>query len=94
MGNYFETDLEAEAYIDYLLAKEVIKEDTKGFKPDWNNLEQIRFCGRWDFQFKQLFWDSRFTQKDTTIYFKTVEDIEESFKKHPEEWKKYLTYNQ
>lgn len=94
MGNCFETELEAEAYIDYLLAREVIKEDTKGFKPDWNNLEQIRFYGCWDFQFKIPFRRTSFTQKNATIYFKTVEDIEESFKEHPNEWKTYLTYKQ
>lgn len=94
IGNYFETEEEAEKYLEYLKAREVIKKDTKGFKPDWNNLEQIRFYGRWDFQFKIPFRSVSFTQKNATIYFKTVEDIEESFKKHPEEWKTYLTYEQ
>ena len=28
------------------------------------------------------------------IYFKSEEDIKESFEKHPEEWKTYLTYEQ
>jgi hypothetical protein len=92
IGNCFETKEEAEKYLEYLKAKAIIKEDTKGFKPDWNNLEQIRFYGRWDFQFKIPFRGTSFTQKDTTIYFKTVEDIEESFEKHPKEWKIYLTY--
>ena len=94
IGNYFETEEEAKKYLEYLKAKAIIKQDTKGYKPDWNNLEQIRFYGCWDFQFKIPFRGTRFTQKDTTIYFKTVEDIEESFKKHPEEWKTYLTYEQ
>lgn len=94
MGNCFESPLEAEAYVDYLLAREVIKEDTKGFKPNWNNLEQIRFYGHWDVQFKIPFRSVSFTQKNATIYFKTVEDIEESFKEHPNEWKTYLTYKQ
>lgn len=94
MGNYFETDLEAEAYIDYLLAKEVIKEDTKGFKPDWNNLEKICFYGLWDFEYEMPVRGMSFTQKETTIYFKTVEDLRESFEKHPKEWKTYLTYKQ
>lgn len=94
MGNYFETELEAEAYIDYLLAKEVIKEDAKGFKPDWNDLEQISFYGLWDFEYEMPVRGTSFTQKEPTIYFKTVEDLRESFEKHPEEWKTYLTYEQ
>lgn len=43
MGNYFETELEAEAYIDYLLAREVIKEDARGFKPNWKDDDQPKF---------------------------------------------------
>ena len=94
MGNYFETYEETERHIDYLLAKEVIKEDAKGFEPDWNSLEQIHFYGFWDFQSKKPFYSSTFTRKEPTIYFETVEDIEESFKKHSKEWITYLTYEQ
>lgn len=94
IGLTFKTEEEAKKHIEYLKAKTIIKQDTKGFKPNWNNLEQIRFYGRWDFQFKIPFRATSFTQKDATIYFKTVEDIEESFKKHPKEWKTYLTYEQ
>ena len=32
--------------------------------------------------------------KGLDIYFKSKEDIKESFKKHPKEWKAYLTYEQ
>ena len=94
LGLLFKTVEKTKKYLKYLKAKEIIKQDTKGFKPDWNNLEQIRFYGRWDFQSKIPFRGTSFTQKDTTIYFKTVEDIEESFERHPEEWKTYLTYEQ
>lgn len=31
---------------------------------------------------------------ESKIFFKTEEDIKESFKKHPKEWKVYLTYEQ
>lgn len=37
IGNHFETEEETKRRIDYLKAKEVIKQDTKGFKPNWNN---------------------------------------------------------
>ena len=94
MGNYFETNLEAEAYIDYLLAKEVIKEDTKGFEPNWQNAYEQKYCGEWDFDDRAPHICLLTNFKKPQIYFKTVEDIQESFKKHPKEWKTYLTYKQ
>lgn len=94
IGNYFETREEAEKYLEYLKAKAIIKQDAKGFKLNWNNLEQARFFGYWDFKENMPFCGKGSTTKGTVIYFKTVEDIEESFKKHPKEWKTYLTYEQ
>lgn len=93
MGNYFETYLEAEAYIDYLLAKEVIKEDTKGFEPNWTDEVENRYRGCWDFKKGITSWVYEFGAfKEPLIFFKSVKDIKESFKKHPKEWKTYLTY--
>ena len=102
IGNYFETIEEAEKYLEYLKAKEVIKQDTKGFKPDWTDKKTRKYYGYWDFErgFKNYFeggkpsWDSLQTTKESNIYFESWEDIEESFEKHPEEWKTYLTYEQ
>ena len=101
-GNYFKTKEEAEKYLEYLKAKEIIKQDTKGFKPDWSDRKARKYYGYWDFEggFKNYFeggkpsWSSIRTNKELNIYFKSWEDIEESFKKHPEEWKTYLTYEQ
>ena len=45
IGNYFETEEEAEKYLAYLKAKVIIKQDTKGFKPDWRNASQKRLFG-------------------------------------------------
>ena len=102
VGNYFETKEEAEKYLAYLKAKAVIKEDTKGFKPDWTDKKTRKYYGYWDFErgFKNYFeggkpsWDSLQTTKESNIYFESWEDIEESFEKHSEEWKTYLTYEQ
>ncbi len=102
VGNYFETKEEAEKYLAYLKAKAVIKEDTKGFKPDWTDKKTRKYYGYWDFErgFKNYFeggkpsWDSLQTTKESNIYFESWEDIEESFEKHPDEWKTYLTYEQ
>ena len=94
IGNYFETREEAGKYLKYLKAKEVIKQDTKGFKPDWNNDDENKYLGFWDLDEDKLDWLPRSIFIEATIYFKSREDIEESFDKHPEEWRTYLNYEQ
>ncbi len=93
-GNYFETREEAEKYLAYLKAKATIKKDVKEFKFDWTDRLQLKYRGYLipgDDELKCT-WDCIF--KESTIYFESYEDIQESFKKHPEEWKTYLTYEQ
>ena len=94
LGLLFETKEEAEKYLEYLKAKEVIKQDTKGFKPDWENFNEEKYYGVWDFDRKKADYFSWGMYKGLDIYFKSKEDIKESFKKHPKEWKAYLTYEQ
>lgn len=94
IGNYFETREEAGKYLKYLKAKEVIKQDTKGFKPDWSDDEQPKHYGYCHAESKRLWRDVEHTEKRSTIYFKSVKDIEESLDSHPEEWKTYLSYEQ
>lgn len=92
-GNYFKTQEEAEEYLAYLKAKAVIKKDTKGFKPNWKNCEN-KYYGYWNSGKDSLGYLVSYITKYSDICFKTEEDIKESFKKHPEEWKTYLTYDQ
>ena len=94
VGNYFETKEEAEKYLEYLKAKAIIEQDTKGFKPDWDNKDETKYWGCYDFYHNKLDYDWDYGAKRAEILFKTIKDIEESFKKHPEEWKIYLTYEQ
>nr|DAT10655.1 MAG TPA: hypothetical protein [Caudoviricetes sp.] len=93
IGNYFETREEAKKYLEYLKAKEVIKQDTKGFKPNWKNCEN-KYYGYWNSGKDSLGYLVSYITKYSDICFKTEEDIEESFEKHPDEWKTYLTYEQ
>lgn len=90
----FRTEEEAEKYLKYLKAKEIIKQDAKGFKPDWDDDEEAKYSGYWDYFYEKFNLISTYLVKDSTIYFKSEEDIKESFKKHPKEWKAYLTYEQ
>lgn len=94
IGNYFETIEEAEEYLEYLRAKAIIKQDTKGFKPDWNDEEEDKFFGYWDFKQEKVDYSLVFYIKRADIYFKTLKDIKESLEKHPIEWRTYLTYEQ
>lgn len=94
LGLLFKTKEEIDKFIAYLKAKAIIKQDTKGFKPNWNNEGEKKFFGSWNFQRKEVYWNYEYINKYVEIYFKTNEDIEESFEKHPEEWKTYLTYEQ
>lgn len=92
IGNYFETREKAEKYLEYLKAKVIIKQDTKGFKPDWKDIAEDKYYGFWDASAKKLDWIRVSILQDDRIYFETKNDIKESFEKHPEEWKTYLTY--
>ena len=94
IGNHFETKEETEAYLTYLRAKAIIKQDTKGFKPDWNDEEEDKFFGYWDFKQEKVDYSLVFYIKRADIYFKTLKDIKESLEKHPIEWRTYLTYEQ
>ena len=89
----FKTKEEAERYIEYLKAKAIIKQDTKGFKPKLGKYDKdIYYFGVWDSEEEKPFVDSYGGVIVEAIKFKTKEDVGESFKKHPEEWKTYLTY--
>lgn len=100
IGNYFETQEEAEEYLEYLKAKAVIKQDAKGFKPNWNDTKQIKYSCSYDedrftgYGCVKPVIEETSTKMGTLIYFKSEEDIKESLKKHPEEWRKYLFYEQ
>ena len=94
IGNYFETREEAEKYLEYRKAKTIIKQDTNGFKPDWSNKEQYKYYGYWDLREHKPIWNVSNIAKTVNVYFESRNLLEESFKKHPEEWKTYLTYEQ
>nr|DAV82847.1 MAG TPA: hypothetical protein [Caudoviricetes sp.] len=94
IGNIFKTKEEAEKYLEYLKAKTIIKQDAKGFKPDWNSDWQSKFSGYWNCNKNEAVVTWTISSKSSEIYFSSREDVEESFKKHPDEWKTYLTYEQ
>lgn len=92
IGNHFKTKEEAKKYLEYLKAKAIIKQDAKGFKPNWQDTDEDKWCGVWDIIHKEVSTHITWYGQEDTIYFKSKEDVEESFEKHPDEWKTYLTY--
>ena len=94
IGLAFKTKEETERCIEYLKAKVIIKQDAKGFKPDWKNPSQKRFFGYYNLIDKKLCYFNADENMESKIYFGSKEDIKESFKKHPKEWKTYLAYEQ
>lgn len=94
LGLLFKTEEEAKKYLEYLKAKEVIKQDTKDFKPNWNDKYEEKYYGYYDFEDNKPNWALSYEEKQVNIHFKYKADILGSFEKHPEEWKIYLTYEQ
>lgn len=87
IGNDFETEEEAQKHRDYLIALQTIKGDAKGFVPDWKDKDQLKYYGLYDHSDDSFdWWFSNLSKNQGAIYFKTKEDIEESFKKHRKEW--------
>ena len=91
---WFDTREEAEKHLAYLKAKAIIKKDAKGFKPDWQDTNEDKWCGVWDIVHKEVSTHVTWYGQEDIIYFKSKEDIEESYEKHPNEWRTYLTYEQ
>lgn len=94
IGNIFKTQEEAEKRIDYLKAKTILKQDTKGFKPNWADEDEYKYSAYWNINRSEPDYDTTISERGAKIFFRNQKQIEESFKKHPEEWKTYLTYEQ
>lgn len=88
MGNYFETELEAEEHLAYLKAKVVVKEDTNGFIPDWNDESQLKFSVSYDYKNRKMVYNQSDMIEHIPIYFSNQIALQESLLKHQEEWRK------
>lgn len=87
IGNDFKTKEEAEKYRGYLIALQTIKNDTKGFKPDWRDRGQIKYYVYYDHDNDSLEASIGFRDQNQGVtYFGKVEDLKDSFEKHRKEW--------
>lgn len=93
VGNYFETQEEAEKHLEWLKARAVLVQDAKGFTPDWKDSRQKKWYVEYYNEFgsdKFFIYANSHCQVSRVIYFKSKEDAEVSIKNHTEEWKIYL----
>ena len=90
IGNYFKTEEEAQRTAEWLKAFAILRDDTKGFKPDWGDSEQDKWSVFYDHRARRLRLDLSFTFQDGNLYFASEDDAAESIKKHGREWLTYL----
>ena len=90
-GNYFKTEEDAEAYKEYLLAKQKLIDSAKGYKPvlDGHN-HYLEYCNGAFTKHFSVYETTTYTPG--VIYFKCQEDAEESFKKYRDEWETVRKY--
>ena len=83
IGNYFKTEEEVKAYKEYLIARQVLLDDAEGGKfsrkgRNWHaHYDDIRH---------KMDWDYDYSYYPGTIYFATQKALEESIKKHKDQW--------
>lgn len=91
IGNYFQTEEEAQALADYLKALAIVRDDAKGFVPDWLDGGQAKVYIGYSHYQGGLSIGEAWYDEDTGVfglpYFATKEDAEASIDKHEKEWK-------
>lgn len=90
IGNYFKTEEEAEKAVNWLKALTTLRDDTKGFKPNWKDGSQLKWSVRYDDTTDELSVSCSLHVRENIIFFATRDDAEESTKKHEREWLTYL----
>ena len=86
-GNYFKTEEEAQKAAEWLKTLTILRDDTKGFKPDWGDPEQDKWYVYYDHVSESLGLGLNYTYRDGNLYFASEDDANDSIKKHEREWK-------
>lgn len=90
LGNYFKTEEEAQRAANWLKAFTTLRDDTKGFKPNWNDPEQEKWFVFYDNTLRRLWSDWDFKIQAGNLYFASEDEANDSIKKHEREWLTYL----
>lgn len=86
LGNYFKTEEEAKKAAEWLKALTVLRDDTKGFKPNWNDPEQYKWFVSYNHTSRRLRRDSNFILQGGDLYFASEDEANDSIKKHERQW--------
>lgn len=90
LGNYFKTEEEAQKASDWLKAFAVLRDDTKGFKPDWKNEKQKRWLVTYNHEDGTVSPNYCYNTQESVLYFANKDDAEESIKAHERQWLTFL----
>lgn len=74
MGNVHQTEEQAEKYKKKSYVLQRLKELTKGFKPDWNNRNQPKFCIYYSGEYGRFHVDHWYRANYGGVHFKTKQD--------------------
>ena len=89
-GNYFKTEEEAQKASDWLKAFAVLRDDTKGFKPDWKNEKQRRWYVFYSLFNGEFYTEGYIDYHPSPIIFATKDDAQASIKNHEQEWRTFF----
>ncbi len=93
LGWAFLTREEGEKELAYLKAREILKQDTKGFKPDWSDYAQSKYGVYYNHSTSYLDYSCYGYHQRAGILFATEADAEASIKEHKAEWLAYFGIN-
>ena len=85
-GNYFKTEEEAQRTAEWIKAFAILRDDTKGFKPDWKDGDQLRWGVEYNYDTNRLSVYLTFGIQCGVIYFASRDDAGESIKTHERQW--------
>lgn len=90
VGWAFLTREEGEEELARIKAREILKQDTKGFKPDWRTYGQDKYCVYYNHTSDCLDYNCYGYHQRSEIIFASKEDVEASIKDHESEWLAYF----
>ncbi len=87
LGMSFYRRRQGDEWTAKIKAYQILRRDTKGFKPDWERGDQVKWTAIYHHYYSKLTPIKMFmAQRLGEIYFESREDAEESIKEHKAEW--------
>lgn len=83
IGNYFKTEAEAKAYKEYLIARQVLLDDTGGWK---FTLKEQNYFAKYSVIDNRWHLNGDYHYTPGGIYFNDLESLKKSLKEHEEQW--------